>query len=338
MILHVFPREKFTSEYIKFINENFNADEHEFYIIGGSKKYDICKYSNVKSFDQNKIKFLISLYKSKKIIFHSLINKKCIYLLFFQPWLSKKSYWAVWGADLYWNEYRKDNVYEMMRRSVIKKIYGIVTHIYGDYKLAKKWYGCKAKYYQCFLYLSNVFKEYDESTKIDTDKICIQIGNSADPTNNHIEILDKLKKFSHKDIEIICPLSYGNESYREKVISYGKDIFGDKFIPITEFLSFDKYIQILSKVSIAIFNHRRQQAVGNIISLIGMGKKVYIRDSITTWDFAKQYGLKVYSIENEFDSLLEKMDVQVVEDNKNLIRKNFSKSKLKEGWKKVFLD
>ncbi len=42
------------------------------------------------------------------------------------------------------------------------------------------------------------------------------MGNSANPTNNHIEVLNKLLKFKDEDIEIIAPLSYGEKSGLKK--------------------------------------------------------------------------------------------------------------------------
>ena len=42
-------------------------------------------------------------------------------------------------------------------------------------------------------------------------------------------------------------------------------------------LPLSDYLKILGKIDIAIFNHERQQAVGNITSLLGLGKKVYIK-------------------------------------------------------------
>lgn len=43
--------------------------------------------------------------------------------------------------------------------------------------------------------------------------------------------------------------------------------------PIVDFMDFNEYINFLSTIDIAIFNHKRQQGMGNIITLLGMGKK-----------------------------------------------------------------
>ncbi|WP_083234102.1 TDP-N-acetylfucosamine:lipid II N-acetylfucosaminyltransferase [Candidatus Marithrix sp. Canyon 246] len=75
---------------------------------------------------------------------------------------------------------------------------------------------------------------------------------------------------------MFVPLSYGDPKgvYIKEVISTGTKIFGDKFIPMTEFMDFDKYLNFLGSINITIFNHNRQQAMGNTITLLGFGKKV----------------------------------------------------------------
>lgn len=138
---------------------------------------------------------------------------------------------------------------------------------------------------------------------------------------------------------IICPLSYAHESnpeYKAMVINKGKELFGEKFIPLTEFMPFEKYLEILDKVDIAIFNHKRQQALGNITTLLGLGKKVYIREEITTWQFCKDHDLKVYSANVNYDDLFEEMDEGIRQKNIENVKSKFSEEKLVEDLKQIF--
>jgi dTDP-N-acetylfucosamine:lipid II N-acetylfucosaminyltransferase len=347
--LHLIHNDKFTNPYIDFINKNFDANEHLFLIAGGVSEeiIKISKRENVitLSKDFTSLFTLINrMYKCEKIFLHGLFNFKIVFLLFLQPWLLKKSNWIVWGGDLYYYKSRnrdiKSDIREYIRTFVIKRMSGLITHIKGDYDLARAWYGVKGKYYYSFLYPSNLYKEYDLSkVEKDNGKKYIQVGNSADPSNNHLEVFNKLSNFKDNKIEIICPLSYGGDlEYKQNVITAGRKIFGDKFNPITELLPLEEYLNLLAKVDIAVFAHKRQQAIGNITTLLGLGKKVYIRDDITTWDFCKEHGLKVYSI-NNFD---EKVFLQdITEDEKKMNIENvkcyFSKEKLVQDWRKIFL-
>ncbi len=60
----------------------------------------------------------------------------------------------------------------------------------------------------------------------------------------------------------------------KKVISRGEEWFGDKFVPMTDFMSFEQYLEVFKSLDVAIFNHRRQQAMGHTIMLFSIGKTV----------------------------------------------------------------
>jgi len=226
----------------------------------------------------------------------------------------------MWGGDFYFPETQS-----WIKKQVIKRMGHFITYIKGDYELVKQWYGAKGKYHECFMYTSNLYKEYDIQLKTH-DTINIQIGNSAGPTNNHLDILEKLKKFKDENIKIFAPLSYGDEETAKKVSAKGEELFGEKFIPLTEFIPFEKYLEFLGEIDIAIFAHKRQQAMGNTITLLGLGKKVYMRSDITPWQLFKDIDVKVYDVEN--------IEIELIDDttriaNKEKIKEYFSKEKLK---------
>lgn len=350
MILHLFPQDKFTVQFIEFINNNFNINEHLFIIYGMKdtyKKSQVEKYNNIiyvnKKCKCNIIKFIKYCNKLDKIILHSLFMPSWLkYYLFLNKSVLRKSNWVIWGGDLYLYKMRnknlKSDLNEVIRRKIIKNLGGLITHIKGDYELAKEWYGAKGKYMYSFMYPSNLYKYYDLSkNNLDIKRtIYIQIGNSADPTNNHLDIFKKLEVYSDKNIKIICPLSYGDEDYKNKVINEGKKIFGNKFNPLLKFMDIKEYLEVLSEIDVAIFNHKRQQAVGNITSLLGFGKKVYIRSDITTWDFCKIHNLKVFDAASDFVDLLTPLDLNDSIKNIDNVKNSFSEEKLILDWKKIF--
>ena len=171
------------------------------------------------------------------------------------------------------------------------------------------------------MYPSNLYKEYYIKPK-EHSTINIQLGNSADPTNNHIDVLKQLTKYKEENIQIFAPISYGNKEYAKEVILYGNDIFGDKFIPLTDFMPFEKYLEFLGTIDIAIFAHKRQQAMGNIISLLGMGKKVYMRSDITPWQLFDRIDVKVFDLN---DISLDLIDSKIMNENMSKIKSYFSK-------------
>lgn len=335
-ILHIMSNDKFAVPFIDFIENNQIGGKHIYLYFGSLSNNDfpIPDLHNVDILNNEdrkakKIKYLLKyFYTADKIIIHGLFNPLLVKLLYFQPWLLKKCYWVMWGGDLYYHELaRESKEYELLekwRKRVIGNMRGLITYVKGDYRLAQKWYGATGEYYECFMYPSNLYKEYDLEPK-EHKTINIQVGNSADPTNNHLDVFGKLKRYANDDIRVIVPLSYGNQEYAKKIIVKGQEIFGDKFEPLTKFLPFEKYLDLLAEIDIAIFNHNRQQAMGNTITLLGLGKKVYMRSDTTPWSLFTDLDVKVYNVD---DIVLDKLPIDVKSNNKRLIKNYFSERTL----------
>jgi len=343
-ILHVLYNDKFINPFIDFIKDNQIEGEHIFLYFGGSSKEDFpyAKYKNVYVFDYEKsrldrVKYSLKFFhQADQIILHSLINPYLVRFLYLQPWLLKKCYWVMWGADLYYHTMAEKNeiyyIREKWRKKVIGNMAGLITYIKGDYELAKQWYGVKGKYYECFMYPSNLYKEYNVKEN-EHEEINILLGNSADPTNNHIEMLKNLEQYKDENIKIWVPLSYGDQEHAKNVIKKGNEIFGEKFQPLTTFMPFNEYLEFLGKIDIAIFAHKRQQAMGNTITLLGLGKKVYLDSTTVQWDFFDKHKVEVFNI-NEIE--LKKLSIPSKHKNQEKIEQLFSKESLISGLKEIF--
>lgn len=128
-------------------------------------------------------------------------------------------------------------------------------------------------------------------------EINIQLGNSADPGNNHYEALLILKGINEK-FTIFCPLSYGDRKYSNNLKKYGANLFGNRFVPLETFLSKKQYFDNLETIDVAIFPNPYQQGAGNAIQLVGMGKTVYLDSRNTLKLFFEQLGIVVFDIAN----------------------------------------
>ncbi|WP_309499589.1 TDP-N-acetylfucosamine:lipid II N-acetylfucosaminyltransferase [Sulfurovum sp.] len=347
-IVHIINNDKFIKPFMEFIENNFEGNEHLFvFLYGGDERnFPIPKANNVININNKYIgkKNILRLAKvlnqlmlnAEKVILHGLFSYDLINYLYLHQKFLKKCYWVMWGGDLYSHVLSSKTIGNAFgrhrKKTVIRRIVGLITYIKGDYELAQKWYGAQGEYYECFMYPSNLYKEYGMKPK-EHSTITIQVGNSADPTNNHIEVFNKLEKYKYKDIKIIVPLSYGNQDYAKEVIEQGKKIFGVKLVPLTEFIPFDKYLDILSNIDIAIFNHNRQQAMGNIITLLGLGKKVYMRHDITPWKMFEDTGINVFDVSNvKIDLLSEDTKKQ----NQQKVKEYFSKENYLRQLDKLF--
>lgn len=346
--VHISIHEKFIPSLSNLLYENFTYSEHDIITFGDfiKFKYDdqgiIHNYASIKSL--NAIFHIVrTTLFSKKIILHGLFMQPLVVLLCLMPWLHKKCVWVIWGGDLY--SYRnKDSknyyIFEFFRRILIRRIGGIATYIDGDYKYAQEWYGTKAKLYYCMMYSSNVFKpQSSNENKVQKKEDCkynILVGNSADPSNNHYQIFDKLKELGCENInKIICPLSYGNKEYGEKTAKVGTELFGEKFLPLTDYMNPVDYQRLLVDVDIAVFAHDRQQAMGNTINLIGLGKTVYIKTNTTSYDTFSKLGIKVY----DFSKLkIELACSDVIDKNIKNVLNNFCEYNLVQQYRKIFED
>jgi len=338
-VLHIGSSNKFTTQLFSFLGETFDLGNHLFL----SYQTQIAWPDKYKEHyvEKNGYRFFIHLLlkgiASDKIILHCLPTGRYLLFLLLQPWLLKKCWWVVWGGDLYLHEesHKTFRWYknEVIRKIVIKRIGQLITYIEGDVALARQWYGAKGQYHECLMYPSNLYKEYDVPQK-EHAIVNIQVGNSADPSNNHLEVFEKLIPYKDQDIKIFVPLSYGDQIYAKNIVEVGRRMFGNKFVPLTSFMPFEEYLKFLGQIDIAVFNHRRQQAMGNTITLLGLGKSVYIRSDTTQWKIFKKIDITIYDISKLNDK--NKLLTKTLPDNIEKIKKYFCIQNLERQWSAIF--
>ncbi|ATJ82661.1 4-alpha-L-fucosyltransferase [Halomonas beimenensis] len=348
MILHVAGLDKFIPPFIRLVEENFKKESHRFWLGGVSEVHKIESKKNVylcRGSHFKKIKayiiLVLQLHAARKVMLHGLFNIRLVLLLALCPWLLPKCYWVIWGGDLY--QYKnatktwRSRVNETLRHFVISRIGHLVTYIEGDVELARQWYGAKGIHHECIMYPSNVFDPsmiaINNEKKRNNGPLTILVGNSADPSNNHIEALERLLPFKDKNILIFVPLSYGDQGHAKKIIAKGKAWFGEKLVPMTEFMRFEQYLSFLQSIDVAVFNHRRQQAMGNTITLLGMGKTVFMRSDVSHWRFLVDLGIKLNDVE---DLSLQALGDVEAQKNASIVHSYFSKTTLVKQFLDIF--
>ncbi|WP_372972811.1 TDP-N-acetylfucosamine:lipid II N-acetylfucosaminyltransferase [Marinobacter sp.] len=349
MILHISHLNKFIVPFIELVKTEFPGQDHQFWL-SGAKRLDQFALEPDKHlhFDKrtysdrllSNVKLFIMLNRADKVILHGL-NRRAMKFLLLQPSLLKKCYWIIRGADLYkYQEPRhgfKDRLRERQRAFVIRRMGNLVTYIPGDVELARQWYGATGKYQECLLYMSNVADPrliyFANDNRRNGSRLRILVGNSSDPSNNHEEVFEKLRCYKDSDIEVHVPLSYGDREHAAKVLSLGRELFGDKFFPLTRFMGFNDYLELLSTMDIAVFNHNRQQAMGNTIALLGLAKTVYMRSDVTQWDVFQRLGLSLRPVSDLSLSLIPEAERR---QNSNIVLSQFSREKLVQQLSDIF--
>lgn len=125
----------------------------------------------------------------------------------------------------------------------------------------------------------------------------ILVGNSATPENNHLEVFELLAATDLGDRRIIVPLSYGNHWYRDRIIDAGRARFGDRFVPLTDYLPAETYAAILADCGHAFMNHLRQQALGNICTLMLRGAHISMNPASPLYRWLRERGARIGTID-----------------------------------------
>ena len=182
----------------------------------------------------------------------------------------------------------------------------------------------------------SLYKDINKFSK-KKDYIKIQINNSCDISTLHV--LDILSKYANHNIVISTVLSYGDLSCKNEIIKKGKILFGNKFIYLDKFISPTEYFIILSENDILICNQNRQQGLFNVFSSLLLGKKVYIRNEISSTQYVKDNGGITYDT-NEINFLdysnFIQYPIDIKETNIKVAEKIFSEELFIKSWRNFF--
>jgi len=169
----------------------------------------------------------------------------------------------------------------------------------------------------------------------------ILLGNSASFTNNHLEAFQILQEINIGNRKIIVPLSYGNSRYADHIQEKGIELFGKNFKPLRKFMPLIEYTRVIQGCGIVIMNHYRQQAEGNILTMLWLGSKVYLNESNTFFQYLKRIGIVIYSMEKDFTKankfVLENLSMTEIEHNRSILKKEIGEEHIIERLKQSVL-
>lgn len=353
-VLYVIYLDKFTELFVNFFRKEITDFNNRFIIYGKKQQFKF-------EADDNEIVFIDSYKKINKntsaykwaddsdiIIFSGIFGSEKLFFKFPRGAVNK-SYFQFWGGDFYdlrekFPVYKvKENLAKAVKIYYIKKVKGIINLISGDSKELQKIVKNNADYFIAPVCGND--KDVDLYNSLfglakPDNPINICLGNSATKTNNHLEIMNFLKKYKNENIKIICPLSYGDKNYANEVIACGKKIFGDKFAPVTDYMNKEDYFTMLSHCKIGIFNNNRQQGMGNINALLAMGAKVYMKSNTSMWEtYIKEREYILYDAEDisriDFNEFIRFDDDSAI-SNFNKAKYYNSKEYKKMQWENFF--
>jgi hypothetical protein len=88
------------------------------------------------------------------------------------------------------------------------------------------------------------------------------------------------------------------------------------------------YVATIKQCGYVIMNHKRQQAVGNIVIMLYLGARVFLREENPTFPFLKDLGVVISSVqelEKDISLLHTPLSIEEKERNKRLVSDYWSR-------------
>ena len=190
--------------------------------------------------------------------------------------------WKPWKWKKWMDFKKKLRERYSKKHETVKRIDYLVLpeHATGEVDLVKKLYpGCKAKHrigtFDQNVDLSRSFPMKPVPAK--EEPMNILLGNSADPSGNHLDAIRFLKRNVKVPFELYCLLSYGDRSVRNRICKFGNQELGERFHPVKEYMDREKYVGFLNDMDLVLMYHNRQQAAGAIMTSLSLGKPVFMK-------------------------------------------------------------
>lgn len=210
--------------------------------------------------------------------------------------------------------------HEASMRRFMREVDYFSAPIPDDFELLRPFLAPSTRYVQ--LNYASVERTFDvgEPRVIATRAKDILVGNSASATNNHVEMFELLAEASlPTETRIVVPLNYGYPRYRDAVLAAGQRILGSRFSPLVDFMPLERYNSLIASCGSVVMGHRRQQAVGNIVTMMYKGARVFVDERTTTFRFLRDRGAVINGLRELLTHLNVALTVEERRRNREVI-------------------
>lgn len=335
----------------------FDLNNHIFFIITNEQMYSIA--SKAISFSELNIHFLLgeeeflSSYQEIReyanlIIFHQFpfYEKLLNFLKEELDEITRKIMWYIWGGDLYFfqqmNQFKNNNVplIEQLRKEIIPRFGYIGCWNRHDFDVLKAHYGTQGEFFQAYYSTDIDLKKIIQTISYSTYKKNILIGNSGNPSNNHIQLIESISHLKKHNIHLYLIFSYGGEKiYYKNVKETLNQYFKGKYTIIYEFMDYIKYTTFLNQIDVCIMHQERQQGAGLLLWLFLLKKKIYLNKKSSTYIHFTELGCCLFQSSALQKATFEELfqyDTELLEGNRDIILNEYDEAKLISHWKKIF--
>lgn len=276
--------------------------------------------------------------------------------LYFKRKFGCKVHWMFFGSDLYnmlyyrygfklvdepqtlltyaLNKLRLIKHYPLYEKFVANVDFFCFWNKY-DYDLLKKYYKTPAKL-KFYTHDEGLPYDLQLDDNLKKDYKLIQVNHSASWDGNHLTILRKIAQIDQKrELELLLPLNYGEKKVVDEVENYSSQQNLNVTI-LKDFMSKDQYFSIINRVNVAIFGHHRQEGGANLLNAFKSGTKVFLREDNNLLQLYKDWGIKVFSFEedlNTFEDLIVPLSKEDKENNFRAFLHHMSDIRVAESMK-----
>lgn len=190
--------------------------------------------------------------------------------------------------------------------------------------------------YEIFNYsLNEVLGDLKDSDFSNGDDILI--GNSASFSNNHLYILNYLKKIDvPQNIKLIIPLSYGgHEKYINDVENEYKNNYPGQIEILRDYIPLYEYNKYFLRLKAMILSAWRQESQGTAMMGFYLGIKVYMSERSPLYKWFIDCGFSVFPIEKvTSDNFFNPLSLEEKEKNRALVVERYNDDRIKDIFKK----
>lgn len=253
-----------------------------------------------------------------------------------QSWLYHFPFYR--EIELFYERYIKAPRMRRLKGKTFARLSYFLNYNKYNYEIVKDNFETPAEFVY-FIYprifdVPDFVKEVNPPFLIEKEKINVLVGNSANYPNNHLDVFEKITP--HESLVVWVPLSYGDPDYARTIQRAGRKKFGFNFRVLTDYLPSDQYFGFLRQMDAGIFGNYRPMAMGNITTLLSLGKEVVMEKRNPSTKDLRDRGFSLITMEHLSTELLLALDERPNTKNMELAKIHFYGDEIAECYRKLF--
>lgn len=275
--------------------------------------------------------------KNISSVYIHFLSNSIAYALYKSDLIRLPCYWIMWGADFYGLPAFSDRYYlpkslpfawkNNTWKHKLAQFLGLPSSTYVMKVLKKIEYfvGYEEEFTLTQMALKHEMKfvpwEYYFSINelnrpaVNQGQGAILLGNSDDPMNNHLDVLQKLEQVVTTDQRIIIPVAGGSKVYIEKLKEVQSRSKAEIVLQET-LLDSKSFFELMNEVSYVVYGHLRQQGVGTILPLLYAGKKAFLWEQNPLKAILERWGIAIDAIDSLSSEDFKKLSAEEVSNHR----------------------